>query len=92
MVNTHTKKTQPHTNTTTHTQVSKLVAEIDPKTKEQKKAKYIKQGGICICRITVDKPICIEAFGDVPSLGRFTLRDEGRTIAIGKVVKLPKVH
>ncbi|GIL59965.1 hypothetical protein Vafri_14604 [Volvox africanus] len=73
-------------------EVSKLVAEIDPKTKEQKKVKYIKSGGICICRITVDKPICIESFSDVPSLGRFTLRDEGRTIAIGKVVKLPKVH
>ncbi|EFJ40194.1 elongation factor-like protein [Volvox carteri f. nagariensis] len=73
-------------------EVSKLIAEIDPKTKEQKKVKYIKSGGICICRITVDKPICIESFADVPSLGRFTLRDEGRTIAIGKVVKLPKVH
>ncbi|GLI61736.1 hypothetical protein VaNZ11_004162 [Volvox africanus] len=73
-------------------EVSKLVAEIDPKTKEQKKVKYIKSGGICICRITVDKAICIESFSDVPSLGRFTLRDEGRTIAIGKVVKLPKVH
>ncbi|GFR50970.1 hypothetical protein Agub_g13293, partial [Astrephomene gubernaculifera] len=73
-------------------EVSKLVAEIDPKTKEQKKCKYIKSGGICICRITIDKPICIEAFADVASLGRFTLRDEGRTIAIGKVVKLPKVH
>lgn len=73
-------------------EVSKLVCEIDMKTKEQKKAKYIKQGGICICRITVDKPICIESFTDVPSLGRFTLRDEGRTIAIGKVTKLPKVH
>jgi translation elongation factor EF-1alpha len=23
-------------------------------------------------------------------LGRFTLRDEGRTIAIGKVLKIPK--
>ncbi len=27
---------------------------------------------------------------DLPALGRFTLRDEGRTIAIGKVIKLPK--
>lgn len=29
---------------------------------------------------------------DVAALGRFTLRDEGRTIAIGKVTKLPKNH
>jgi peptide chain release factor subunit 3 len=32
--------------------------------------------------------ICIERFKDFPQLGRFTLRDEGRTIAIGKVEKL----
>ena len=29
--------------------------------------------------------ICVERFADYPQLGRFTLRDEGRTIAIGKV-------
>ena len=41
-------------------------------------------------RIQVEKPICVEKFENVPQLGRFTLRDEGRTIAIGKIVKLPK--
>lgn len=70
-------------------EVIKLVAAIDPKTKEKKKAKYVKTGGICIARIAVEKPICIETFDAVPQLGRFTLRDEGRTIAIGKVTKLP---
>ena len=30
-------------------------------------------------------PICVERFVDYPQLGRFTLRDEGRTVAIGKV-------
>lgn len=43
-------------------EITKLVAEIDMKTKEQKKAKFVKQGGLCICRISVEKPICIEAF------------------------------
>lgn len=33
-------------------------------------------------------PICIERFSDHPQLGRFTLRDEGKTIAIGKVTRL----
>jgi len=32
----------------------------------------------------------VELFDAVPQLGRFTLRDEGRTIAIGKIVRLPK--
>lgn len=73
-------------------EVTKIVAEIDMKTKEQKKAKFIKQGGLCICRIQLEMSTCLEAFTDLAALGRFTLRDEGRTIAIGKVTKLPKVH
>lgn len=43
-----------------------------------------------IARIEVEKQICVELFENVPQLGRFTLRDEGRTIAIGKIVKLPR--
>ena len=71
-------------------EVTKLVAVVDPKTREKKKAKYVKNGAICIARISVEKPICVEAFDGVPQLGRFTLRDEGRTIAIGKVTRVPK--
>ncbi|VDO85783.1 unnamed protein product, partial [Schistosoma curassoni] len=33
-------------------------------------------------------PICLETFQNFPPLGRFTLRDKGETIAIGKVVKI----
>lgn len=33
-------------------------------------------------------PVCIEKYDDYAQLGRFTLRDEGKTIAIGKVTKL----
>nr|QKY15201.1 elongation factor-like protein (EFL) [Polytomella parva] len=73
-------------------EVTKLVSEIDPKTKEQKRAKYIKSGGICVCRISIEKSVCMETFAELSALGRFTLRDEGRTIAIGKVMKLPKIH
>jgi peptide chain release factor subunit 3 len=32
--------------------------------------------------------VCVEKFADYAQLGRFTLRDEGRTIAIGKVTRL----
>ena len=49
--------------------------------------------GLLICHtgqkivalIETTQPICVERFADYPQLGRFTLRDEGRTIAIGKV-------
>ena len=32
--------------------------------------------------------ICVERFEDYPQLGRFTLRDQGQTIAVGKITKL----
>ena len=32
--------------------------------------------------------LCVETFKDFPQMGRFTLRDEGRTIAMGKVLKV----
>ncbi|KAK9844180.1 hypothetical protein WJX81_007181 [Elliptochloris bilobata] len=71
-------------------EITKLLVQIDPKTRERNKAKFVKSGAVVIARIAVEKPICVEQFDVVPQLGRFTLRDEGRTIAIGKVIKLPK--
>ncbi|CAF1435718.1 unnamed protein product, partial [Rotaria sordida] len=32
--------------------------------------------------------VCMETFKCFPQLGRFTLRDEGRTVAVGKVLKI----
>jgi peptide chain release factor subunit 3 len=32
----------------------------------------------------------MESFANMPALGRVTLRDEGKTIAIGKILKLYK--
>lgn len=52
--------------------------------------KFVKSNSVAIVQLAVEKPICVELFSDVPQLGRFTLRDEGRTIAIGKIIKLPK--
>jgi len=31
--------------------------------------------------------MAMEKFENLPQLGRFTLRDEGRTIAVGKITK-----
>jgi len=43
-----------------------------------------------VVRIQVNELICVEKFEDFPQLGRFTLRDEGKTVAIGKIVSFPK--
>lgn len=33
-------------------------------------------------QLAVEKPICVEKFSNVPQLGRFTLRDEGRCVLL----------
>ncbi|KAJ3130013.1 translation termination factor GTPase eRF3, partial [Physocladia obscura] len=49
---------------------------------------FVRQGDACIARIRSEVPICLETYDDYPQLGRFTLRDEGKTIAVGKITKL----
>ena len=49
--------------------------------------KFVKSFTNCRVRITTRNPIAIEKFETIPQLGRFTLRDEGRTIAAGKILK-----
>jgi peptide chain release factor subunit 3 len=70
----------------------KLWAEVDKKTGEKKRLRtpFVKSGAVAIVRLRIKSGMstCIERFADYAQLGRFTLRDEGRTIAIGKVLKL----
>merc|ERR1712121_493269 len=70
--------------------IKALICLVDKKTGEKSKTRprFIKQDQIAIVRFQSDDVICMETFKDHPQLGRFTLRDEGKTIAIGKVLKL----
>lgn len=52
---------------------------------------HAKKGESIIARIEITSAagsVCVERFEDYPQLGRFTLRDQGQTIAIGKITKL----
>ncbi|RAL62578.1 hypothetical protein DID88_004427 [Monilinia fructigena] len=52
---------------------------------------HAKKGDSIIARMEViggAGSVCVEKFEDYPQLGRFTLRDQGQTIAIGKITKL----
>ncbi|KAJ4851033.1 hypothetical protein Tsubulata_012305 [Turnera subulata] len=72
-------------------EITELIHQIDPKTRKpmKKKVLFVKNGAIVNCRVQVNNTICIEKFADVPQLGRFTLRTEGKTVAVGKVIELP---
>lgn len=53
-----------------------------------RKPRFAKVGSMVEAKFTVPQSICLERFEDFPQLGRFTLRDEGKSIAIGKVMSL----
>ena len=44
--------------------------------------------GLCTAVLEVSQALAVEKFDSLPQLGRFTLRDGTRTIAIGKVLRL----
>ncbi|XP_008312976.1 eukaryotic peptide chain release factor GTP-binding subunit ERF3A [Cynoglossus semilaevis] len=71
-------------------QITALICMVDKKTGEKSKTRprFVKQDQVCIARLRAAGVICLETFKDFPQMGRFTLRDEGKTIAIGKVMKL----
>eukprot|EP00824_Muranothrix_gubernata_P016057 TRINITY_DN33428_c0_g1_i1.p1 TRINITY_DN33428_c0_g1~~TRINITY_DN33428_c0_g1_i1.p1 ORF type:complete len:584 (+),score=125.65 TRINITY_DN33428_c0_g1_i1:70-1752(+) len=69
--------------------VSEVMFSVDPRTKQRKRAKYCKSNSLVICKIQLQNQTCIELFDEFPQLGRFTLRDEGKTIAVGKVLGYP---
>ncbi|KAF2472571.1 uncharacterized protein BDR25DRAFT_333360 [Lindgomyces ingoldianus] len=59
--------------------------------KSKKPPGFATRGMSIIARLEVTGgagSICVERFEDYPQLGRFTLRDQGQTIAIGKITKL----
>ncbi|KAH8666302.1 P-loop containing nucleoside triphosphate hydrolase protein [Xylariales sp. PMI_506] len=52
---------------------------------------HAKRGDSIIARLQIiggAGSVCVERFEDYPQMGRFTLRDQGQTIAIGKITKL----
>ena len=69
--------------------IKELTGEWNKKTSKKKKRKpmFVKSGAVISARIEVMRSVACEPFAQVKATGRFTLRDEGKTIAIGKVLK-----
>jgi len=67
--------------------VTELISQIDLKsnTEGKKKPTFVKSGAGVRLRLVLNKAMCMEEFAIVPQMGRFTLRDGGKTIAMGKV-------
>lgn len=70
--------------------IAKLLAEVDKKTgkAKQKYPKFVKPGMKVLAQISTSMPICVEPYNVFPQLGRFMIRDEGKTVAVGTVAKV----
>ena len=49
-------------------------------------------GDACLVRMVPTKPLCVESFDEYPALGRFAVRDMTRTIGIGLIKSVSKIH
>ncbi|GAB5371435.1 hypothetical protein AAMO2058_001579700 [Amorphochlora amoebiformis] len=74
-------------------QIKKLNAILDKKSGDvlRKNPRYAKKGDVIKVKMRVKQSISLECYKDFSQLGRFTLRDEGKTIAIGRVTKIKEI-
>jgi elongation factor 1-alpha len=72
------------------TTIVEIIQKIDPRTGQvvEDHPKSIKTGDAALVRLKPLQPICLEVYKDFPELGRFALRDSGRTIAAGIVKEI----
>ena len=71
-----------------------LEKKLDPRTGAtvEDNPSFIKQGDAAIVRFKPLKPVVVEKYSEIPQLGRFAIRDSGRTIAAGTVIDLKKAE
>ncbi|KAF2760357.1 hypothetical protein EJ05DRAFT_462408 [Pseudovirgaria hyperparasitica] len=72
---------------------TKLLHKLEKGTgrKSKKAPGFATKGMSIIARLDITGgagSVCVERYEEYPQLGRFTLRDQGQTIAIGKITKL----
>ena len=70
--------------------VTELVQKIDPRSGQviEEKPAFLKTGDSAIVKIRPVAPLVVEAFSEIPQLGRFAIRDMGMTVAVGVVKQI----
>ena len=69
--------------------ISKLIASLNPDGTEDKlKPRCITSQSNAKVRITLSKPMCLDQYTNHKQFGRFCLRKEGKTIAVGVITSL----
>lgn len=68
--------------------ITELVSKLDPRTGQEaeKNPQFLKQGDVAIVKFKPIKPLCVEKYSEFPPLGRFAMRDMGKTVGVGVIV------
>ena len=68
--------------------ISEIVEKLDPRTGKtlEKNPQFLKQGDAAIVKFKPIKPLSLEKFSEFPALGRFAMRDMGKTVGVGVVI------
>ena len=68
--------------------ITEILEKKDPKTGQtlQKNPDFIKNGDVAIVKIKPLKPLVVEKYQEFAPLGRFAIRDMGKTVAAGVVL------
>lgn len=72
--------------------IEEIIAKIDPKTGAviKEHPDFIKTGDSARIRVIPTKPMVVEKQADIPQLGKFAIRDMGKTVAAGIVLDVVK--
>lgn len=67
-----------------------LVKKIDQKTGSviEDSPKFLKKNEVAFVELQPLKKLCIEKYSEIPEMGRFAIRDMGRTVAVGVVKEI----
>ncbi len=80
-----------HAHTATTSAIfTELLQKIDARSGQvtQEKPDFLKTGDAALVKIKPLRPLAVEAYSDIPQLGRFAIRDMGSTIAVGVVQEI----
>ncbi|MHA1229490.1 MAG: translation elongation factor EF-1 subunit alpha [Candidatus Helarchaeota archaeon] len=71
---------------------TQITQKIDPRSGQvsQENPDFIKQGDAAIVNFHPLRPLVLEKYSEIPQLGRFAVRDMGRTVAVGIVKEITK--
>ncbi|KAJ3322050.1 Elongation factor 1-alpha 1 [Boothiomyces sp. JEL0866] len=71
-------------------QITRLIQKLDPHTGKvlQERPRYLVHDDVAVVELVNLQTVCLDTFTEFPELGRFTLQQDGRAMAIGVITSI----